>query len=121
PYTTLFRSLEWRMAREELEGQDAEAINVTLAGHVLAIALLGTHVRRGAEIHALVGQAVATLTLTSGAIRRRDAKIENHRTAGFAIEHDVVRLDVAMIHLAAVRGGQASRNVRHQAAHANFR
>ena len=85
------RCLEWRFAGEHLIPNHAERIDVAPSVQVtLTERLLRRHVRRRADRNASDGEPRIPLR------RARDAEVGHHRTACRAVEHDVVRLHVAV-------------------------
>src|SRR6185295_9092807 len=105
------------MTDEQFKSEDAETVDVALVGQLLATALLRTHVRRRAEVHALFGQATAEALMTRAG-GGRDAEVQHHRAPGLAVEDDVARLDIPMEHFASMGRGEAFSDVGHEASHA---
>ena len=84
------RRREGRLARQHLVEHDAEAVDVGAGVHVLVgRGLLRTHVGRGAEREAGLGQSLVT-----GAHRPRDPEVGDQRLP--IHQQDVLRLDVAV-------------------------
>ncbi len=103
------RCLERRFAGKQLIADHAERIDVAPAIKLaFAERLLGRHVRRRADRDAGDGEPRVALR---GA---RDAEIRHHRTARRPIEHDVVRLHVAMHDALRVRICQRIGHTREQ-------
>jgi hypothetical protein len=100
------RTGERRLAAQHLVEDAGEAVQVAASIDVLVSRrLLGAHVRRRADGHARLRDAVASRR----AERPGDAEIRDHRVA--ALEHDVLGLDVAMHHPACVGTAQCIRDL----------
>ena len=96
---------------EHLVGHDAERVEIAPAVDLLAGRLLGAHVGRRPDGHALPGAARAALA----GHRARDAEVREQRASGGLVEQHVLGLHVA-VHHAGVAGRVERRGqVRHDA------
>jgi len=113
-------TIERRMSREQLEGNEAEAVDVALPGHALTRGLLRAHVRRRAEVCAGDGELRRTGLLVAQQ-HRTDAEVEHDRSVGIALDDDVGGLYIAVNHAVGMRRLERGRDVAHQPLHASIR
>src|SRR5690348_11523606 len=103
PYTTLFRS-----ARQHLEHDHSEAVEIAARIECLCVTLLRTHVVRGAEDHAGVRDIERKRRILG------ESEIDE-RDRAILTQHDVSRLQIAMEHPGRMYGGECLRH-RHRKA-----
>jgi hypothetical protein len=101
-------ALEGRVPRQHLVGDHAEAVEIAPAVHLLARRLLGAHVARGSDCHAL--------PRAGHSLRRHgpgDAEVGQEGAPAPALEQDVLGLHVAVHHARSGGGVERGRQVRH--------
>ena len=111
------RAAERDLAREAFVERHAQAIDIATSVQLESPRLFRTHVRRGAGQHVFAREA-----LVAGLVARQ-AEVHQLGPPGRRVDHDVVRLDVAMHQSRGMRrgqsigdlGGQARRLTRLQA------
>ena len=99
---------------EHLVGHHAERVDVAARIELLAGELLGAHVRRGSEHHALLRELLL-LRLILGLAALGDAEVEDLHEVGLpgrGREDDVVGLEIAMDDAAAVRFFERAAHLR---------